>query len=86
MFRPKAAEEAGICSRVAFEPGYPPRVASSLPQVPFTMLSHTDTDVDRVATDKYTRQKWLGKTEQWNEWKLWASRWTEDGLASRSYR
>ncbi len=31
-------------------------------------------------------QKWLRKTEQWNKWKLWASRWTDDGLASRSYR
>ncbi len=31
-------------------------------------------------------KKWLRKTEQWNKWKLWASRWTDDGLASRSYR
>ena len=29
-------------------------------------------------------EKWPRKTEQWNKWKLWASRWTEDGLASRS--
>ena len=31
-------------------------------------------------------EKWLRKTEQRNKWKLWASRWTDDGLASRSYR
>ena len=36
------------------------------------------------ATD--AAEKWLRKTEQWNKWKLWASRWTDDGLASRSYR
>ena len=29
-------------------------------------------------------EKWPRKTEQWNKWKLWALRWTEDGLASRS--
>ena len=29
-------------------------------------------------------KKWLHKTEQRTKWKLWASRWTDDGLASRS--
>ena len=44
-------------------------------------------DVDGTLADtERDGQKWLRKTEQWNKWKLWASRWTEDGLASRSYR
>ena len=45
----------------------------------------TTTGIGTWSADAFYRaEKWLRKTEQWNKWKLWASRWTEDGLASRS--